>query len=167
MSYDNYIIVGKVLRTHGIKGYLTIRTFTSIPTDIFKYKLYIKINKDFMNIKIEDHNFMPKKTIMKIEGLNSIEECHDYIGLDLLALKIDLPEAGSDEFYWYELIGSNVINHDGVQLGQIEDIFTSGENDILIIKKKNSEKEIFIPFQKNNIISFEDRVLIVKWDNEV
>ena len=87
MSYDNYIIVGKVLRTHGIKGYLTIRTFTSIPTDIFKYKLYIKINKDFMNIKIEDHNFMPKKTIMKIEGSNSIEECHDYIGLDLLVLK--------------------------------------------------------------------------------
>ena len=41
MSYDNYIIVGKVLTTHGIKGYLTIRTFTSIPSDIFKYKLYI------------------------------------------------------------------------------------------------------------------------------
>ena len=167
MSYDNYIIVGKVLTTHGIKGYLTIRTFTSIPSDIFKYKLYIKNNGEFMNIKIEDQNFMPKKTIMKIEGLNSIEACQDYIGLDLLALKKDLPDTESDEYYWHELIGSDVMNHDGIQLGLVEDIFTSGENDILIIKDKDSKKETYIPFLKNNIISFENNILTVKWDNAI
>ena len=167
MSYDNYIIVGKVLTTHGIKGYLTIKTFTSIPSDIFKYKLYIKNNEGLMNIKIEDQNFMPKKTIMKIEDLNSIEECQDYIGLDLFALKKDLPETESDEFYWHELIGSDVLNHDGIQLGQVEDIFTSGENDILIIKGKDSKKETYIPFLKKNIISFENNTLIVKWDNAI
>mgnify|MGYP001285363999 CR=1 FL=1 len=167
MSNDNYIIVGRVLTTHGIKGYLTIKSFTSVPSDIFKYQLYIKNNQKFMNIKIEDHNFMPKKTIMKIEGSNSIEECHDYIGLDLLVLKKDLPETDSDEFYWHELIGSDVITHDGIKLGKIEDIFTSGENDILIVKKKDSKKENYIPFLKNNIIKFENRVLIVKWDNAI
>ena len=167
MSNDNYIIVGRVLTTHGIKGYLTIKSFTSVPSDIFKYQLYIKNNQKFMNIKIEDHNFMPKKTIMKIDGIDSIEDCQDYIGLDLLVLKQDLPKTESDEYYWYELIGSVVINHKGIELGQVEDIFTSGENDVLIIKGKLSNNEILIPFLKDNIISLQNNILKVKWDNEI
>lgn len=167
MSYDNYIIVGKVLTTHGIKGFLTIRTFTALPSDTFKYKLYVKIDDKYKYIKIEKYNFMPKKTIMKIDGIDSIEDCQDYIGLDLLVPKQDLPKTESDEYYWYELIGSVVINHKGIELGQVEDIFTSGENDVLIIKGKLSNNEILIPFLKDNIISLQNNILKVKWDNEI
>ena len=84
MSYDNYIVVGQVLTTHGIKGFLTIKSYTSTPRDIFKYILYIKLESKIKKIEIEDHNFMPKKTIMKIEGVNNIEDCQSYIGKELL-----------------------------------------------------------------------------------
>ena len=104
---------------------------------------------------------------MKIDGIDSIEDCQDYIGLDLLVLKQDLPKTESDEYYWYELIGSVVINHKGIELGQVEDIFTSGENDVLIIKGKLSNNEILIPFLKDNIISLQKNILKVKWDNEI
>ena len=104
MSYDNYIIVGKVLTTHGIKGYLTIRTYTSIPEDIFKYLLHIRVNNIIKKIEIKDHNFMPKKTIMKVSGIDNIEDARDYIGQDLLVLKKDLPKTANDEYYWHDLI---------------------------------------------------------------
>lgn len=123
MSHDNYIIVGKVLTTHGIKGYLTIKSFTATQSDIFKYDIYIKINNNYINIMVEDYKFMPKKTIMKIKDINLIEDCQDYIGLDLLVLKKDLPQTESDEYYWYELIGSNVVNSDGVDLGEFVRVF--------------------------------------------
>jgi 16S rRNA processing protein RimM len=110
---------------------------------------------------------MPKKTIMKIKNINLIEDCQDYIGLDLLVLKEDLPQTGSDEYYWYELIGSNVINSDGIELGKVVEIFTSGENEVLVIKNKSDNKEIFIPFLKDTIINFEDKKLTVRWDNEL
>ena len=41
MSYDNHIIVGKILTTHGIKGWLTIGSYTSNQEDIFKYNLKV------------------------------------------------------------------------------------------------------------------------------
>ena len=167
MSHDNYIVVGKVLTTHGIKGYLTIKSFTAIPSDIFKYDIYIRLNNNYLNIKIDDYKFMPKKTIMKIKNINLIEDCQDYIGLDLLVLKKDLPKTDSDEYYWYELIGSNVINSDGIELGKVIEIFTSGENEVLVIKNKSDDKEIFIPFLKNTIINFEDKKLTVRWDDEL
>ena len=167
MSYDNYIIVGKVLTTHGIKGYLTIRTYTSIPEDIFKYLLHIRVNNIIKKIEIKDHNFMPKKTIMKVSGIDNIEDARDYIGQDLLVLKTDLPKTTNDEYYWHDLIGSIVINQKGLELGYIDDLFTSGENDILIVKKKSSSKEIYIPFLKNHIIDFKEKILTVRWDDEL
>ena len=82
-------------------------------------------------------------------------------------MKENLPKVGEDEYYWHDLIGSNVINQDGIELGYIDDLFRSGENDILIIKKKNNTREIFIPFLKDYIISFKEKILIVRWENEL
>ena len=75
ITNNNYIIVCKVLTTHGIKGYLTIKSFTAISSDIFKYDIYIRLNNNYLNIKIDDYKFMPKKTIMKITNINLIEDC--------------------------------------------------------------------------------------------
>ena len=91
---------------------------------------------------------------MKVSGIDNIEDARDYIGQDLLVLKKDLPKTTNDEYYWYDLIGSIVINQKGLELGYIDDLFTSGENDILIVKKKSSLKEIYIPLLKNHIIDF-------------
>ena len=167
MSLGNYIIVGQILTTHGIKGYLTIKSFTFIPKDIFTYTLYVKIDVETKALVLEDYNFMPKKTIMKIEGVNNIEDCQSYIGKELLVLKKNLPKVAEDEYYWHDLIGSSVINQNGIELGYVDSLFSSGENDVLIIKNKDTKKEIFIPFLKYHIISFKEKILTVRWENEV
>ena len=167
MSLGNYIIVGQILTTHGIKGYLTIKSFTFIPKDIFTYTLYVKIDVETKALVLEDYNFMPKKTIMKIEGVNNIEDCQSYIGKELLVLKKNLPKVAEDEYYWHDLIGSSVINQNGIELGYVDSLFSSGENDVLIIKNKDIKKEIFIPFLKYHIISFKEKILTVRWENEV
>ncbi len=167
MSLGNYIIVGQILTTHGIKGYLTIKSFTFIPKDIFTYTLYVKIDVETKALVLEDYNFMPKKTIMKIEGVNNIEDCQSYIGKELLVLKKNLPKVAEDEYYWHDLIGSSVINENGIELGYVDSLFSSGENDVLIIKNKDTKKEIFIPFLKYHIISFKEKILTVRWENEV
>ena len=60
-----------------------------------------------------------------------------------------------------------MINSDGIELGKVVEIFTSGENEVLVIKNKSGNKEIFIPFLKDTIINFEDNKLTVRWDNEL
>ena len=41
MSEDDYIVVGKILTTHGIKGWLTIKSYTNPLENIFKYNLQV------------------------------------------------------------------------------------------------------------------------------
>ena len=61
MSENDYIVVGKILATHGIKGWLTIKSYTSPLENIFKYNLQVNLDKTFKNIKVTDYRFMSKK----------------------------------------------------------------------------------------------------------
>ena len=167
MSHDNHIVVGKILTTHGIKGWLTIGSYTSSPEDIFKYNLEIVINNEFKKLTVIEHNFMPKKIIMKLEGIDTIESCSEYINLDLYTLTDELPKTENNEYYWHNLIGCNVLSEDGILLGGADSLFTSGDTDILVVKNGDSQKEILIPFLKSNIISVENGKIIVRWNSEV
>ena len=79
MQSGKYIIVGKILPTQGINGWVTIQSFTSNPKDIFTYDLKVLVEDIYQDIKVMEYNFMPKKTTMKIEGLNSIEQANKYL----------------------------------------------------------------------------------------
>ena len=167
MSYDNHIIVGKILTTHGIKGWLTIGSYTSNQEDIFKYNLKVIINNEFKQIMVTEHNLMPKKIIMKLEDIDTIESCSEYINLDLYTLIDELPEVESDEYYWHDLIGCTVLNEHSILLGVADSLFNSGDTDILVVKNNDSQKEVLIPFLKSNIISVKNRKIIVRWNSEV
>jgi len=170
MSEDDYIVVGKILTTHGIKGWLTIKSYTSPIENIFKYNLQINLDKTPKHIKITDHRFMSKKTIIKIENINTIEDTEKFINHDLVILKKDLPAINDNEYYWHQLIGKKVITTDNETLGVVESLFTSGENDILVVKADlKKEKELFIPFLKDNIVDvkIDENIIITRWENEI
>jgi 16S rRNA processing protein RimM len=54
-----------------------------------------------------------------------------------------LPPAAPDEFYWYQLVGLEVISSDGRKLGTIEDILETGSNDVYVVRQ--GDEEILIP----------------------
>ena len=167
MSYDNHIIVGKILTTHGIKGWFTIGSYTSNPEDIFKYNLKVIMNNKLKKLMVTEYNLMPKKIIMKVEDVDAIESCNEYMNLDLYTLIDELPEVENNEYYWHDLIGCIVFNEDNISLGVANSLFTSGDTDILVIKNESSQKEILIPFLKSNIVSVIDGKIIVRWKSEI
>ena len=167
MSYDNHIIVGKILTTHGIKGWFTIGSYTSNPEDIFKYNLKVLIDNELKQLMVTEHNLMPKKIIMKLEDIDTIESCSKYMNLDLYTLADELPEVESNEYYWHDLIGCAVFDENNALLGVADSLFTSGDTDILVVKNDNSQKEILIPFLKSNIISVKNSKIIVRWHSEI
>ncbi|MFT4516586.1 MAG: 16S rRNA processing protein RimM [Gammaproteobacteria bacterium] len=167
MSYDNHIIVGKILTTHGIKGWFTIGSYTSNPEDIFKYNLKVVIDNELKQLMVTEYNLMPKKIIMKLEDIDTIESCSKYMNLDLYTLADELPEVESNEYYWHDLIGCAVFDENNALLGVADSLFTSGDTDILVVKNDNSQKEILIPFLKSNIISVKNSKIIVRWYSEI
>ena len=167
MQSGKYIIVGKILSTQGINGWVTIQSFTSNPKDIFTYDLKVLVEDIYQDIKVMEYNFMPKKTTMKIEGLNSIEQANKYLTKYIYISKTDLPIINDDEYYWHQLIGLNVVNEEDIVLGVVDSLFTSGDNDVLVVKKDNSSQEVFIPFLKKHLVKIASDTIFVRWRNEL
>ena len=167
MQSGKYIIVGKILSTQGINGWVTIQSFTSNPKDIFTYDLKVLVEDIYQDIKVMEYNFMPKKTTMKIEGLNSIEQANKYLKKNIYISKTDLPVISDDEYYWHQLIGLNVVNEEDIILGVVDSLFTSGDNDVLVVKKDNSSQEVFIPFLKKHLVKIASDTIFVRWRNEL
>jgi 16S rRNA processing protein RimM len=53
---------------------------------------------------------------------------------------VPLPEG---RYYWYELIGMEVVSEEGETLGTIVDIFETGSNDIYVMKQ--GKRETYLP----------------------
>ena len=66
MTKPNHVILGKVVSTHGIHGWLSILCFAHPPQNLKNYDTLMIFNNLERKINITDIKTMPKKVIIKI-----------------------------------------------------------------------------------------------------
>ena len=108
--------------------------------------------------------------IAKIESIDDIEDIKSFGKKDIYILKSELPELETNEAYWFELVGMNVINLEGQHLGRVDEVNNYGANDILVVKPmKKQIKNILIPFIKNRVIISVEKSknsILVDWQED-
>jgi 16S rRNA processing protein RimM len=52
---------------------------------------------------------------------------------------VPLPEGA---YYWFELIGMEVVTEDGAVLGVLADIYETGSNDVYVVKRGGEELDL-------------------------
>ena len=116
-------------------------------------------------IKSEKNHF-----IAKLEAVNDIESISKLTNSKIFILKDDLPDLKSDEFYWHELIGMNVVSSISKKLlGKVYEIRNFGSNDTLIIRANDHDNELLVPFVKDKIIHKIDKdnlTIYAEWETE-
>jgi 16S rRNA processing protein RimM len=58
------------------------------------------------------------------------------------------PTAGIDEYYWVDLIGLDVVNREGVALGQVRDLLSTGPQTVLVVVDAAPDEPVerMVPF---------------------
>lgn len=158
------IIVGKIGRPHGVHGWLKLNSYTDIPEDIFNYPDWlIEQNGSWVPIKLAEYEIQLNKFLIKLPNCNSPEEASRYTNLHIAVAREALPSLPEDEYYWTDLEGLTVIDHQGVELGKVEHLLSTGANDILVVK---GEKEILIPYIKDVVLAVDlkEQTIKVNWE---
>lgn len=145
----NFLSVGKVANTHGVRGELKIFPFTDFPEVRFakgKELLFIS-PEDGTQLKVKVVSSREQKTVfvVKLEGFDNINQVEKYKGWDVKVPKEEAVEAEDNAYYFHEIIGCTVTTDEGEELGVISDILTPGANDVWVVKRKGG-KELLIPF---------------------
>ena len=138
---DKYIEIGKIVNTYGIKGQLKIVPYTD------NIKRFEKLKKIYINEKeylIENVKYIKNIVILKLQGINTIEQAEEYRNLYMYIDRKDAIKLPKDTYFIRDLIGIEVYTNDGEKLGIIDDIFKTGSNDVYVVKNSLG-KQILLP----------------------
>ncbi len=138
---DKYIEIGKIVNTYGIKGQLKIVPYTD------NIKRFEKLKKIYINEKeylIENVKYIKNIVILKLQGINTIEQAEEYRNLYMYIDRKDAIKLPKDTYFIRDLIGIEVYTNDGEKLGIIDDIFKTGSNDVYVVRNSLG-KQILLP----------------------
>ena len=140
-----YIEIGQIVNTNGLKGVVKVNPFTD---DISKFEdlkyVYIQLKNELKKVKIVQVRYNKNQVLLKLEGIDSIEEAEKYRNFYLKTEKESQEDLGEDTYYIVDLIGLDVYSDKNEYLGKIEDVFPTGSNDVYVVKD-NLGKQILIP----------------------
>ncbi|MEM1243505.1 MAG: ribosome maturation factor RimM [Pseudomonadota bacterium] len=164
---DDLTIIGQFGKTHGIHGWLFVRSFTVPPSNLFNYQpWYIEQSSKYQQIKVIQHKNQQQKFIVQLDQANTIEQVTPFINKYIFIEKTLLPNLPENEIYWSELEGFSVINRENVLLGKIDHLIEIANQTIIIVQ---GEKRYLIPYIKNQYVIIVDKLnkqMVVDWDKD-
>lgn len=160
---DNYLRVGVISSTHGIRGEVKVFPTTDDSKRFKELKeVILDTGKDSIPLEIEHVKFFKQMVILKFKGIDDINDIEKYRGKDLLITRENAVPLEENEYFIYDLIGSEVVTEEGAKLGILDEILSTGANDVYVVKSEN-KKEILIPSIKECIldINLEEKKITV------
>ena len=159
MNKSSAIIIGKIIATHGIKGWVVIQSYSYPTHNIKNYDtfLYIKKIKEF--IKIIDLKIMPKKIIIQVENYDDINSSESLVGENIFIEASDIPTLKKGEYYWKDIEGLEVYTSKDSYIGSVDFIFNNGANDVLAVKHNN--ELVYIPYINDHLEVIPNEKIII------
>ena len=162
MSKAVSFTIGKVTGVHGLNGNLKVWSFadsvnTFCPGRSVLLKAEEELGEKFTILQALPHK---KGIILSLKGVDSRNLAEDLVGKEILIDRDQLPEPEGDTWYWQDLLGLDVIDHQKGFLGKITNIFPTGANDVLVVVDK--DQEIMVPMHKNFVESVDIEKKIIR-----
>lgn len=147
-----YLEIGQIVSTHGIKGEVRVNPWCDTPEFMKKFKtLYFDANGN-KAVKITACRPHGNVVIIKLDGVDTVEEAQKLRNKTLYMNRADA-KLGKGDWFIQDLIGCTVYDADDNEktYGKLTDVAETGANDIWFIE--NNGKEYIIPAIKDVVIN--------------
>ena len=155
MPGQEYILVGKIIGVHGLRGTNKLLSYAE-SLSIFKPGGCILVRrpngeeKSYTIDWVKPHS---KNALLFFKGIADRDAAEDLVRSELYIAKAELPELEPGIYYWFDLIGLDVFTTEEKYLGRIESIIETGSNDVYVVKLDDAE--VLIPAIESVILSID------------
>lgn len=159
----DFLEVGKIINTHGLRGEVKISPWTDYPEDFEELGFVMtKAGGREQKLNIEGVKYQKNNLIVKFREISSIEEAETYKNAVLFLPKSELGELPPNVYYIADLIGCEVFEEDR-KIGVLADIFSTGSNDIYDIKRENA-KNLLVPIIEGVVrsVDTDNKKIVIK-----
>ena len=147
---ERLVPLGEIVTTHGIAGWLKLNPYNS-ETTILEPNREIWLEKDRAQSihKIEMSRPYKSQFLLKLSGVNRIDDAEPWVGSILYVAERDLDSLPSGTYYHYQVIGLEVFNTKGERIGVVVRTWATPGGELYVV---NGElKEHLIPAVKEII----------------
>ena len=169
------IEVGRILDAWGIKGWFKVLPHSADPEALFSSKHWFLLPSDKgaktftgvgkLSIKeAKTHSDTVVACALEVDDRSAADALR---GARIFVPKSSFPKTKKDEYYWVDLIGLDVVNREGLSLGQVRDLMSTGPQTVLVIDEVQADQTLqrMIPFVAAYVddVSLAERRILVDW----
>ena len=148
-----YLEIGKIVNTHGVKGELKVFPLTDNPERYKKLKgAYISdaqgnmVYHEFMQVR-----FFKNFVLLTLKDITDMNQAEGLKNKILLVNRKDAVKLPEDTYFICDLIGCDIYENNS-KIGTIGDVLQTGSNDVYVIKRENL-KDLLLPAIKDVILN--------------
>lgn len=151
---SDLIPVGRIVGTHGLKGFLKLELLTDFPERLAPGERLML--KDAW-LEVVDAMVHKDRLLIQLEGVKDRTSAENLRGQVLHAVA-DRPELEEDEYMLDDLIGAQIVETNGSVVGKLDNVLAMPAQDILVVG------EILIPFVRAFVkkVDVKGRVITVE-----
>ncbi|MCP3797998.1 ribosome maturation factor RimM [Allokutzneria sp. A3M-2-11 16] len=140
------LVVGRVVKPHGVRGELVIDVRTDSPEDRFAPGIALGVRGSARTLTIAAARPHTGRLLVFFDGVGTREAAEELRGT-LLTVEVDRlpPIDDPDEFYDHQLEGLVVELQDGTAVGTVREIAHGPGGELLVVKAEDG-REVLIPF---------------------
>ena len=166
MTKDTCFYVGKIVKTHGLKGEVTLRIDNEQFDEIEELNYFLlDINDKLIPYFVENITFHSNKSFVLFQDLKTLEAANQLVGISSY-LPLDLlPEKDGNDFYSHEVVDFLVIDEEKGELGKVQEIIEYPTQSLIQIVING--KEVLIPIHDDIIqdVDREEKKIYIKAPN--
>ena len=163
MTKDDCFYLGRIVKTHGIKGEVTICIDADDPSAYSELKYFLmEVNHQFVPFFIDAIAFNGNKAFVSVQDVKTVQQASEYVGRDVYLPMDVLPRLTGKQFYFHEIKGFVLIDEEKGELGVVADVIEYPMQSVIQVFK--DDKEILIPIHDDFIkkVDRKTRKLLVK-----
>jgi 16S rRNA processing protein RimM len=162
LAPETLIALGDIVNTHATHGEVRVRPFNPDSTALGP-GCTVVLRRGAQQQERRVRTLRPHKHFLLVafEGCESMDAAEALIGWEVCVPETDLPPAGPDEIYHYQLVGMTVRTIEGAEIGTVAEVLSLASNDVCVVRA--NEREHLIPLIADVVkqIDREQRQLII------
>ena len=172
------VVLARIGKVHGIKGWLRLHAYTESPEALLGYKQFqvspdSQGGQDSQNSSLEmDASRQQAGGVLlaHFKGYDAPETARTLSGLELTVAADALPPLEVGTYYWHQLQGLRVVNGQGQDFGIVERLLETGANDVLVVQPDAhsiDDRQRLIPYLPGQAVTAVDLKagsLTVDWE---
>jgi len=160
------VLLGRIRGAFGVRGEVKVESFTDPADAILRYQPWQLRDPRGQQRELSGARGRntAKGVVARLPGIEDRDGAGALNGSELWVARSALPPPAPGEYYWVDLEGLRVANLEGIDFGTVSHLFSTGVNDVLVVR---GERERMIPFAEPDYVKsvdFDAGLITVDWD---